>query len=375
MKQKRIIFLINELNFFISHRLPIAIELKKENHQILIISKYLENSKNFIKIKTLLKNNNIKYKNIDKKYFFILSEFIYFFQTFYYMFKFKPTVVNLITIKPIMFGLIISRIIGIKKIIITISGMGYFFTGKNNFIKFLVKFFFIFILKNFINKKTKIIVQNNDDKNFFIKNNIISKDKIIIISGSGVNIDEYQDTSWKYAKNIVLFPSRLLKDKGLMEFVSSAKFLKSKYKNWKFVLAGSLESNNPSKINKKLLNQWIDEDIIEWLGHVENINKIFIQSSIICLPSYREGMPKSLQEAAASERPVVTTDTTGCREVIINNVTGFLIPVKDVSNLSLAIEKLILDKELRKKFGKNGRRLALDKFDIKKIVKQHIPLY
>jgi len=374
MSSKKIIFLVNELGFFISHRLPIAVKLKEQGATILILSDQPKDNLISLKYLKILQENNILFKS-TKNSFFLIKNFIYFFQIFYYIIRFKPEIINLITIKPIIFGLIVSRLCNIKKIIISVSGMGFFFTGKNTLLKYSFTKIFNFIIKLFNNSNTIIIVQNNDDKKYFLKNKIISSDNIHLIPGSGVNLELYKNTSWKFAEKIVLFPARLLKDKGIFEFLNAAKLLKTKYPSWIFLLAGSLESNNPSRIKYSYLKSWVDKGIVQWSGHIDNMYSTYIKSSIICLPSYREGMPKSLQEAASAARPVVTTNVAGCNEVIIDNFTGILVPPRNIDLLVEAIEKLILDEELCKKFGKNGRQLAIDKYDVNKIVKLNVGLY
>jgi len=167
----------------------------------------------------------------------------------------------------------------------------------------------------------------------------------------------------------------MLIDKGVHEFVKAARILKEEHIDAQFILVGRIDAENYSAISERELQQWQQEGIIEWWWHRDNIVEILQKSTIACLPSYREGMPKFLLEAASVGLPIVTTDVPGCREVVINNENGYLVPPRNPEALASAIKKLLNDKILRKKMGEKGRALVKREFDIEKIVEQTISLY
>ena len=193
--------------------------------------------------------------------------------------------------------------------------------------------------------------------------------------GSGIDLKKFSNFEEPKGTPIVCFAARLLKDKGVYEFVSAARLLKKQNFQVRFWLAGSLDSNNPAGLNNSDLKTLKEEGCVEILGYQKDIPKLYANSHIICLPSYREGLPKSLIEAAAASRSIVTTDVPGCREAIIPNKTGLLVPVKDFQKLTEAIRWLIEHPQERIAMGKEGRKYAEKEFPIEKIVQNHMNIY
>ena len=187
-----------------------------------------------------------------------------------------------------------------------------------------------------------------------------------VISGAGVEIDEtFSKRKIKNKIPKVVLIARMLKDKGIYEFFEAFQLLKNKKIKCQFVLVGDVDPLNPASLKRSILEKWRDEKI-EWLGWIENIEKVLLETDILCLPSYREGLPKSLVEGAAAGLPLVATDTVGCREVVVDGYNGFLVPIKDVEMLAAAIEKLILDNSLRKLMGSESFKMATSKFSSSK---------
>ncbi|MAJ22877.1 MAG: hypothetical protein CBC24_03410 [Candidatus Pelagibacter sp. TMED64] len=377
-RKKKIIYIINDLSFFVSHRLPLALHAKSKKWNVKILigkpgSKIMEkHAKNLINQYDL----DIKRINFSSSSLNIFSEIIGFLQIFFEIFLFKPNIVHLVSNKPILYGGIISRILNIPCLIVAISGMGAMFTGKKEGLMSLLPSIYLKFLKFILkHKNLKLILQNKDDNFFFIDNNLVNEKKITLIPGSGVDLNKYKNSSNFKNEKIILFPARILIDKGTIEFVESAKILKEKYPDWRFVLVGASGYKNPSSISETKINEWIDKGYIEWWGYKNEMSEIFMRSSIVCLPSYREGMPKSLLEAAAAGKPVITTDVTGCREAILAGVTGELVPVKNISKLVESLSKLIENRSLCEEYGKEGKLMAKEKFDIKNIVSKTFSLY
>jgi N,N'-diacetylbacillosaminyl-diphospho-undecaprenol alpha-1,3-N-acetylgalactosaminyltransferase len=217
-----------------------------------------------------------------------------------------------------------------------------------------------------------------------IQKRIIKEEKVKIIKSVGVDTEKFDIKKYdlaflkKYKKDldlenkiVVLMVSRAIWDKGIKEYMESAKILKSKYKDIEFLLVGDTDEGNHSCASRDIL----ENSDIKWLGHRDDIAELTAICDIYVLPSYREGLPATLMEASSMSKPIVTTDSVGCREVVDDGVNGFLVPVRDINRLCDKIELLYEDRELRERFGKNSRKKALDEFDIKKIVAKYIKYY
>jgi glycosyltransferase involved in cell wall biosynthesis len=261
-----------------------------------------------------------------------------------------------------------------KPIVIAFSGFGYIFTESKNLKTQSLKFIIEFLLKIiFINKKKHIIVQNKFDFNYLFKNFNLNKKDISILNGSGVILNNVKNNIKK--NNIVLFPSRILIHKGIIEFIEAAKFLKKKYDNWKFLAVGSYEGDNPTNLDLKYLKQVEKNNIVSFLNYTPKINYFFNKSKIVCLPTYREGTPKSLIDACALGLPIVTTKIPGCHLVVKSGYNGYKVPVKNINSLINKLEILNTSPTIRKKFPKNSFLIAKKYFDIKIIIAKHSKIY
>ena len=259
--------------------------------------------------------------------------------------------------------------------------MGFVFTSssiKAKLLKTILLFLFKFTLNKHHgrNKKNRVIFENSDDMNFFINSKIVNINEAILIRGAGVEIDD-QLIKNKRVNEIptISLVSRMLKDKGIYEFVEAAKILHQKKIKSRFLLIGDIDKKNPTSLKKSKLEEWNDQKIIEWLGWVKDVKGILLETDILCLPSYREGLPKSLLEGAAMGLPLVTTNAVGCREVVLEGINGYLVPVKESKPLSLAIQKLIEDKDLRVRMGKESLRIAKSQFSSEIINSQTLSIY
>jgi glycosyltransferase involved in cell wall biosynthesis len=220
-----------------------------------------------------------------------------------------------------------------------------------------------------------VIVQNIDDRDLLLKNALARDDNVELIPGSGVRLADFQDCSVEKKLPIVLLPARMLFDKGIREFVEAVRLIKPRVSGWRFLLAGAGDYQNPTAIPDEQLKAWQSEGLVEWLGHVEHIAPYFAEASIVCLPSYREGMPKVLLEAAAAGCGVITTDTVGCREAIIPGETGDMVPVGDSQSLADALLLLINDRDRRERYGKAGKNLARSRYSIDAVVAKTNQIY
>lgn len=275
-----------------------------------------------------------------------------------------PDIVFSYMIKPIIYGSIAARLAGVKKIYSEVCGLGYVFINnewKTKVLRCVVKLLYTFAFR----WNSKVIFLNPDDLNLFVNNKIVNKNKAVMVHGSGVNISHYSQKPLP-SKLCFLFVGRLIKDKGVNEFLAVAKVMKQKFPQVIFKLVGGYDSN-PASITKDELEKVISERMVDYLGVLEDVRPVLESCSVLVLPSYREGVPVSVLEAMATGRAIITTDAPGCRETVIDGVNGFLVPVKSVEKLAEAMEKFILHPELIAQMGQESRRLVEEKFDVHKV--------
>ena len=376
MNKKKIIINLTEDWFFVSHFLGRAVDAIASGYEVYISCN--ETSK-----RKIIENNNIKFfpLALDRRGINPFYEFLIILKYCFLFYKIKPDIVHNVGSKPIIYGSIAAKFLNIKSLINAPIGLGFAFSS-DTFRAKLLKPVLIFLLSHTLNKhhgkgkENRVIFENSDDMNYFIRRKIVKKSDARLIRGAGVEIDYKYKKKKKINKNITIsLVARMLKDKGIFEFVNAARILNKRNFQCRFLLVGDIDQKNPSSLKTSTLKRWHEKGIIEWLGWIDNIKEILCDTDILCLPSYREGLPKSLLEGAAIGLPLVTTNTVGCRDIVVDGVNGYLVPVKDSVNLALAIEKLIRDKELRAKMGNESLKLAISKFSSKIINSQTISLY
>jgi glycosyltransferase involved in cell wall biosynthesis len=368
---KTLIFFVFPIKFFLSHRLPIAQRAIKLGYKVHLVSTLGKEEK-------ILKKEGIIFHpiKITRSKANPLQELKTICTIFKLYKELKPDIVHHITIKPILYGTLAARLAGINSIVNAFSGLGHVFTAKGfkiSAIRTLVKLAYRIILKH---RNLVSIVQNHDDMKYLQTNAIISKDQTILIKGSGVDLNEFKYTQEPNGIPVVIFPARLLKDKGVIEFIDAAKILKKQKIELEMVLVGDTDQGNPSSIFQEELNYWVNEKIVSHWGFCNNMPKTLSKANIVCLPSYREGIPKSLMEACATGRAIITTDVPGCREMIDKDQpNGILIPSRNSKKLAAAIQILIKDNNIRKTYSINSRLMAEREFSIDLVVKKTIKIY
>lgn len=290
--------------------------------------------------------------------------------------KNKPDIVHHVSLKIVLWGGLAARFAGVHSVVNAINGLGVLFAnGEAD--SFMKKMILRVIRFSNQRKRAITILQNKDDQDFLLKHKAVKKSQIRIIHGSGTDLDDFNfSEAPNHSPLRIVFTSRMVEEKGVKDIIEAAKLLKEKYKNKiTFWLCGLLETN-PKAISKEYIEAECDGQYIAYKGFCKNIKEILNSSDIVVLPSYyREGIPKSLIEATAIGRPIITTDWTGCRETVDNGINGFLIPIKSPIQLAQKIEQLVLDPELRKKMGKASRKKAEQVFSIKTVISHHLQIY
>ena len=371
-KNKKLLILINDLNFFCSHRLPIAEASKVNGFDVVIGYGELGSADPKLLEKKGFKLTFVPMERGGLSFFKDLKNFFY----IWHFFKNeKPDIVHLVTIKPYLYGGIISRLIGIPSLVSAVSGLGTLFVHKNFKSKFIRLLLYPIYRWAFNHSNQKVIVQNEDDAKLLVELGVLNPLKVKLIKGSGVKLANFSKFTEPTGVPVVCFAARLLRDKGIYDYIDAARLLKERGIQARFLLAGDLDIKNPSGINLRELNKIKEKNYIEIIGYKKDIPTLYANSNIVCHPSYREGLPKSLIEAAAASRAVVTTDVPGCRDAIIPNKTGLLVPVNDSQKLADALQWLIENPSKRIEMGKEGRRFAEREFAIEKVVRCHLDIY
>jgi len=288
----------------------------------------------------------------------------------------KPSVVHHITLKPVIYGSVIARHLNIKGVVNAISGLGYNFTGDrvSKVQRVMVKL----MRYGFNRPNLTLIFQNADDQNVLMELGVISsKNNIERIKGSGVDLELFHQSSFPDFGIIkILLPIRMLWDKGVKELREASEILRSSYQSRiQFILAGLADEDNKAGVPASYLNDWQDGNYVVWLGYQKDMVKVYQDSHIVVLPSYREGMPKTLIEACAIGRAIITTDAIGCRECVDEGENGLKVPVYSVQPLADAIEKLVLNPNLIKEMGNKSRIKAVEEFDVVTVIKNHLRIY
>ncbi len=284
----------------------------------------------------------------------------------------KPDLVNHFTPKGVIYGSLAAKMAGVRRIYNTITGLGAVFADDSRkMMQFAAIWLYRFCLAN-----TTILWQNKDDQAFFREQHIGPPDRGHLIRGSGVDAGKFRHRPEPEGTAVVMLPSRFVEEKGIRQFVEAARILKSRNVDAKFVLVGRPEVDQPTSIPVAEITGWMSAGLIQWWGWHDHMERIYPLAHIVCLPSYyREGVPKSLLEAAACGRPLVATDVPGCREIVIVGKNGLLVPPKEPVALANAIERLVRDQALRREMGKAGRQLILERFSMQIIASAYIAAY
>lgn len=283
--------------------------------------------------------------------------------------RLRPDLVFAYAIKPVIYGTLASWLVGVPQRFAMIEGLGYTFTAsgeketwKKRILKRLVRFLYALALP----RATKVFFLNRDDLAEFVSLKIINPEKAFLLGPIGVDLGHFAPASPVKDPVTFIFIARLLREKGVMEFIEAARSIKAKYPKTRFVVLGGLDTN-PGGISQAEVESWARKGIIEWPGQVEDVRPWLAQASVLVLPSYREGVPRSVQEAMAMGRAIVTTDVPGCRETVVEGVNGFLVPARDVGTLAEAMERFVVEPELIERMGRESRRMAEERFDVHKI--------
>tara|TARA_Y100000768_G_scaffold388831_1_gene387674 strand:+ start:29056 stop:30192 length:1137 start_codon:yes stop_codon:yes gene_type:complete len=348
---KKILFIVSEDWYFVSHRFELAKEAISKGYEVSLLT-------NVYSHKKVIESAGINLLpwSLQRNSYNPIKEIKSILQIFYAINLIKPSLVHSVALKPILYSSIASKFTYIKSIVFAFAGLGYLFTSNKFLIKMARLPLLIALRVLMKNDHSNFIFQNQDDIDTFMDLKIANESNVYLIPGSGVNTNRFYPDSQKIEESvpIIILPARLLWDKGIGDFVEAAKILRNKDFTARFVLVGQPDPHNLANIPQSKIDEWVSSKIIEYWGFQEDMPKIFNQSTIVCLPSYREGFPKVLLEAASCSKPIIATDVPGCRQAVHHNKSGLLVPPRNPKALAETIEKMINDEELCKKMGEFG---------------------
>ncbi len=288
----------------------------------------------------------------------------------------RPDIVHLVSLKPILLSGLAVFTKPKTRFVAAFTGMGYLFSSNDRSARWFRRCV-IAILRVILGRANVwIIVQNVEDQVLLSSEGLGVSQRTVLIPGAGVNSEEFKFSELPTNDPaIVLLPARLIRDKGIEEFVEAARYCKRIDASTRFVLVGGYDPDNPAAIPQSVIDGWETEGVIERWGHCRDMAPVYTQSRIVCLPSYREGLPKVLLEAAACGRPIIATDVPGCRDVCRDGVTGILIPAHSSAALGTAITKMLAAPDMQRAYGAAGRELVEREFTIEHIGRQTLDFY
>lgn len=371
---KKLFIIVNLDTFFLSHRKEIALRARQEGFDVTIVAKDTGKGD---EIKSLgLNFINLPINKAGLNLYEELKTFSYLYKLFK---KEGPDIVHAVGMKTILWGGIAARLAGIKGFVSAVSGLGVMFSSEYNVSYKRILSGTVLKIMRYIhrNDNTYCIFHNTEDMQMFISSKIIDKEHCVRTMGSGIDLKEYSYKPEIEAERLrVLFTARMVEDKGVLTLIEAANKLRDSYKDRvEFFLCGGLDTN-PLAITRERLEALCDGTYIKWLGRRDDVQQLLESCHLFAFPSYyKEGLPKSCIEAAAVGRPIITCDSTGCRDTVIDGKTGFLIPAKDSDALAEKLRILFDDAALRREMGCNARKFAEEKFSIETVVQSHIDIY
>jgi glycosyltransferase involved in cell wall biosynthesis len=370
VKPIKIVYLVSEDWYFYSHRFDLAKASIKQGYEVTLITRVGRHAGVIREAGINLIDVNFRRAAGNP-----FDDLLLLFSVSRIYRKIKPDIVHHVALKAILIGSLASLINLVPVVINAVTGLGNLFLQRDKgiaMLRMLVKPVLISLLNR---RNSWIILQNKDDQKDLIEHGMRAE-RSILIKGAGVDLKNFNYSIEGDQIPLVILAARMLRYKGINDFVEAASLCLKAGLEARFVLVGDVDLENPSSLRSQELEKWHEEGLVEWWGHRDDMPAIMEKASIVCLPNYhREGLPKTLLEAAASGRSIIATDVPGCREIVINEENGLLVPAKNAKSLAQAITRLVEDKPLRLRMGENGRKLVESEFSVDIIISQTLALY
>ena len=366
---EHLMLVVNADWFFLSHRLPLAKEALRRGWRVTLVASDTGSA-------DLVRAEGIDFVDlpVSRSGTNPLREIqtVAFLARLYR--RLRPSLIHHVTLKPVVYGSLASRSTPDVPVVNAVSGLGYTFISKASWhpLRLVVQQLYALALRR---RHLWTIFQNDDDLAHFVDDGLVDPDGAILIRGSGVDVQRFTPTAELSGAPVVVLPARLLRDKGVVEFVEAARQLRAEGSPARFALVGMLDPDNPAGIDEATVERWVATGDIEWWGFRDDMPEVYRQATVVVLPSYREGLPKALLEAGASARTLITTDVPGCRDVVTDDETGLVVPVRDASALAGALRRVLGDSALRGRLRAAARENVVAHHTIEHIVEAHFSAY
>lgn len=370
-KRKKILFLSGDARFLISHRLNLIVGALADGYDVTVAS-----PASFPAVDTIRSTGAdwVEWK-VDRGGTSLTGELVGLIRVLSITRITRPTLIHAVGIKCILHGGISSKLLG-TPMVGAVSGLGYIYTGVGDWRKKALRRGVNFFLRFWLNRRDVSLVFQNKQDAELVELAHLSRVSVHFIGGSGVDLDEISVRPHPSDERTrVGLPARLLGDKGVYEFIASARELKSRGRNVEFVLIGDPDPNNPTSISSEEIDGWVKEGIVQWMPHTSDIAEVLGKLHIVALPSYREGFPKTLIDAAAAGRAAVASNVAGCRDAIVDGETGLLCAVQDSRALADCLDRLVLDRKACIAMGAAARAHAEEHFDVADVTRRHLEIY
>jgi glycosyltransferase involved in cell wall biosynthesis len=367
----RLLFVVTEDWYFVSHRLQLAIAAQRAGYRVAVATRVQDHAEPIANAGIEL----VELKRWRRSSLNPLREFLAVAELTVVMRRWRPNIVHLVALKPVLYGGLAARLAGVAIRVNALAGLGFVFLQDRALARLLRPLVKLALRWSLGGERAVTIVQNPDDRDLLVRERLVDVAHVRLIRGSGVDLDRFRATELPVGRPVVLLMSRMLWDKGVAEFVEAARIARESGADARFVLVGDPDPENPAAIPREVLQRWNQSSVVEWWGQRSDAPAVLAQARIVVLPSYREGLPKVLLEAAASGRPMIATDVPGCREIVEPGVTGVLVPPRDASGLAHAILALLDDPERCRQMGARARDLAEREFGIEAVVSRTLDVY
>ena len=369
----RLLFLMNEALFFTTHRLPVALAARAAGLEVHVAAPFdagpvdVIRSQGFAWYDLPLKRGGLS----------VAGELRLFAAFVRLLREVDPVLVHHVAMKPVIWGGVASRLTGRPAVVHAITGLGFLFIrddAKARLLRALIRPLYRFALHH---PNGRVIFQNPDDLAQFTEHRLMRPEDVVTIRGCGVDLTDYRPAPPDAGDRppVVMFPARIIGDKGVREFVDAARRLRAQGVRARFLLVGRRDPDNPTDVPEAEIRGWEADGIVEWQGFATDMPATLRGADIVCMPSYREGLPRVLIEAAATGLPIVTADVPGCREVVADGDNGFLVPVRDGAATAAALARLIGDAGLRRRMGERSRAIAEAEFSVERFVAETLAAY
>lgn len=359
---KRLLFIVSEDWYFVSHRLHLGEAAVQAGYHVGVLTRV---SKHRQRIESA--GIEVLQWNLNRRSSSPIAELRAIWEIASALRGFRPDLIHAVALKPVLYSALASRLVGLHRRVFAMGGLGYSFASERALTRLMRPVVVSAFRLALSGAGTRLILQNPDDLELLVTSRVIDAERLRLIRGAGVDTKTFLPRHEQGGPPLVVLPARMLWDKGIAEFVACAQEFRRRGLAVRFVLVGDPDSHNPECVPEAKLRQWVDEGAVEWWGRRDDMPEVLAQAHIVCLPSYREGLPKVLLEAASCARPIVTYDVPGCREVVRHCSNGLLVPLKDNQRLSEAITELVTNPGLRQRMGAAGREMVLQEFSQERI--------